>query len=261
MAGMIEKDGRTLTTMEDWLIYAGPKNEIQWKDDRSAKESARAWVTAAPSIPSEIESILCSHADIDAFQEWRAEPEAQVRFDSFRGEPSNIDVLLVGLDHSGSLVVAVEAKADEPFGSTVRETLAKARSRFESNPRSKGVARVEQLLKGLFGVKPTELDSLLDLRYQLLTVSAAALAEAERRSARRAVVLIHEFITSATSDQKHDSNMRDLVQFVWRLSGRRDSLRPGALIGPFSVPGTPIVRSDISLYFGKAIVKRRGKGS
>jgi hypothetical protein len=88
MAGMIKKNGRTLTSMEDWLIYAGPKSKIQWKDDRSAKESARAWVTAAPSIPSEIESTLCSHADIDAFHEWRAEPEAQVRFDLFRGEPS-----------------------------------------------------------------------------------------------------------------------------------------------------------------------------
>ena len=217
-------------------------------------ESAKSWLVAAPSIPAEIAQTLSSHPDIWPICDWCAEPEAKVRFDKFPGEPANVDVLLVGRDKNGPIVVPVEAKADEPFGQTVGETLSAARSRLKRNPRSKGVARIEQLLEALFGATTSQCD-ILDLRYQLLTLTAAAMAEAERQSAQRAVVMIHEFVTPLTNKAKRASNAHDLDQFVAKISRQPGTtLKPGALQGPFTVPGKPIVKANISLYFGKAVV-------
>ena len=198
MCGVIEKNGQRLSTLEEWEKDAAPKRKVHWKDGRSAKESAQSWLAAVPSIPSEIAKTLRSHHDIGTFRDWCAEPEAKVRFDKFRGEPANVDVLLVGRDKTGPIVVAVEAKADELFGQTVNETLSAARLRLENKPQSKGVERIEQLCEMLFGAKPNQTE-ILELRYQLLTLTAAAMAEAERQSAKRAVVMIHEFKTPLTT--------------------------------------------------------------
>ena len=257
--GSVEKNGRRLLTLEEWRAHAPPKGKDRhWKDGRSAKESAKSWLAAAPSIPVEIAETLSSHHEIGSLCEWRAEPEARVRFDKFPGEPSNLDILLVGRDENGPIVVAVEAKADEPFGLKVSKRLSDARSWLQANPRprSNRVKRIEQLLAALFGATTAQAD-VLDLRYQLITLTAAAIAEAERQSAQRAVVMIHEFVTTATSYKKHASNARDLDRFVTRLSGRQVRLGSGILQGPFRVPGNPIVKAKISLFFGKARVNKR----
>ena len=254
--GTVEKDGQRLSTLEAWFVHAPPKGgRRHWRDGRSAKESAKAWLAAAPVLPAEIAATLSSHLDIGTLGDWRAEPEAEVPIDEFHGPP-NVDVLLVGRDRSGPVVVAVEAKADEPFSETVGETLEVARSRLAGNPRSKGVARIERLLAALFAAATDDRD-VLDLRYQLLTVTAAAMAEAQRRSAQRAVVMVHEFATPLTNDEKRTSNARDLNRFVARIAGRRGRLEPGRLGGPFEVPGKPVVNAGISLYFGKAVVDKR----
>ena len=252
--GVIEKNGRRLSTLEAWHDLAGPRGgDLHWKDGRSAKESARSWLAAAPALPAEIGATLSSHRDIGTLRDWCAEPAAQVRIDEFRGPPS-VDVLLVGSDGNGPVVVAVEAKADEPLGGTVGETLEDARSRLDGNPRSKGVARIKRLLAALFGTAMDDRD-VLELRYRLLTVTAAAMAEAERQSAQRAVVVVHEFATDRTTDEKRTSNARDLDRFVARFAGRRGRLEPGKLVGPY-LRG---VDARVSLYFGKAVVdKRRG---
>ncbi|MDE0191692.1 MAG: hypothetical protein OXQ90_10085 [Gammaproteobacteria bacterium] len=41
--GYVHKRNRRLTSIDDW-----PKREVHWKDGRSARECARAWI-AAPS--------------------------------------------------------------------------------------------------------------------------------------------------------------------------------------------------------------------
>ena len=180
IGGVIEKNGRRLSTLDEWRKYAPPQGgDRHWKDGRSAKESAKSWLAAAPLIPAEIADTLSSHNDIGTLCDWRAEPEKEIPFDDFNG-PANIDVLLTGRDENGSIVVAVEAKADESFGQIVEKTLSAARSRLKNNPRSNGVTRIEQLLAAIFGAVTDQTD-ILELRYQLLTVTAAAMAEAKRQ--------------------------------------------------------------------------------
>ena len=242
--GVILKSGRRLTTLDEWHCYAPPKDKRKhWKDGRSAKESARVWLDSAPDLPSEISDVLYSCNDVGPLRAWYAEPEAKVRFDEFRGEPPNIDVLLIGHDEYGPIVVAVEAKADETFGTTIEKTLSDANARLETKPESKGVARIQQLTE-LFGL--TLERDVLKLRYQLMTITAAVLAEAERRAAQRAIVIIHEFVTPLTITEKQARNGRDLDRFMERLFGQKVSLRHGMLMGPFESSRGPV------LYFGKA---------
>lgn len=238
--------------MEDWERYAGPKKSTQWKDGRSAKEVARAWLSAQGSLPAEVTAAIASNPHLGHISSWEAEPEALQPFDKF-GEPRNCDLAIYANDQYGPFLIAVEAKADEPFGQTVGKALTAAVKTLAQNPCSNGVARIEQLLKALIGHGLHEEPSLGSLRYQLLTATAGALCTAERAKIKRAVFFVHEFVTDVTTDEKHAINAADLSNFVSRLSnGSMQTVEPGCVYGPFVIPGAPLVSSGVELFIGKA---------
>lgn len=249
----ISKNGIALTSLSAWETYAGPKSSNQWVDGRSAKEVARAWIEGGgTNFPEEVSSALTSHKAFGLVQAWQAEPEAKLPFDNFAGEPRNSDLVIYAQDLHGPFLIAVEAKADEPFGETVAETLAAAVDRYLENNRSNGVARIEQLATALLGPRQTDDPPLKDVRYQLLTACAGTLCEAERCGYSRALMLIHEFVTNKTSDDKHIRNAADLGTFVRRLShGSVTTVRSGGIYGPFAVPGAPLLSDRVALFVGK----------
>jgi hypothetical protein len=255
----IMKDGLPITSLEDWFARAGPKSPGHWKDGRSAKETARAWLgTGSFSLPQEVESLLADSPHFGPPLTWSAEPEAKLRFDTFAGEPRNSDLLVVASDTHGDYVIAVEAKADEPFGETVAAARANAAKRKAENPRSNGLLRIEQLEVALLGPKREGQAEFDSLRYQLLTATAGALAEAQRRGVNRAVMLVHEFVTDETTDDRHAANAVDLDRFVLRLSGGTHlSVHEGEMAGPFAVPGQPRFAAGIQLFIGKVVRRMR----
>jgi hypothetical protein len=227
---------------------------------RSALETARAWLAAEPpGLPPEVEALLASHPDFGPVEAWAAEPEAQVPFDGFSG-PANLDLLLRAQDRMGEFVMAVEGKADESFAGTLGGTFSAALERKLASPNSKGVARIEQLAQALlYPQSGRGLPRVGDLRYQLLTASAAALAEAERQGAGRAVVVVHEFRMEFTAEENLARNQRDLDRFLTRISrGEVTESGTGRLNGPFRVPGTPLFGTVAALYVGKAVREMRG---
>ena len=128
-SGVIEKDGRRLTTLEEWHSYTPPKRKLHWKDGRSAKENARLWLSAAPDLPSGIvELLLRASGSVGTLRSWSAEPEAKVSFDAVEREPANLDGLVQAKDKNGPVVIGVEAKADEPFGSPTHSRRSGAKS-------------------------------------------------------------------------------------------------------------------------------------
>ncbi len=162
-------------------------------------------------------------------------------------------------DAVGSLVIAVEAKADEPFGATLAETSRAASKRKAENPRSKGLDRLERLAETVLGVPSDELTGIGTLRYQLLTATAAAVAEAQRQSVSRAVLLIHEFVTEQTLDEKHERNAADLDAFVRHISGGvTEGVEAGTVCGPFELPGVRESGSGVGFYVGKGVRNLRG---
>ena len=246
------KGDRRLVTLEDWRVYAGPKRAVHWKDGRSAKESARSWLNATPDLPLEIADLLRRSFAIETLHSWRAEPESLVHFDSYGG-PANVDVLLAGEDKAGPLVIAVEAKADETFDDTVKNKLRDARKRKVEIPNSNGIARLEQLADR-FWLALHE-PEVMELRYQLLSLTAAALSEALRKSAERAMVIVHEFVTPLSVADKREKNARDLEHFLQTVFGCTDSFGPGRVVGPFEVERIP------KLYFGKAQTRVQNLGT
>ena len=234
-SGVIAKGARRLTTLEDWRRRAAPKGTGHWKNGRSAKENARLWLGAAPDLPSGIAKVLAACAGVGNLRSWSAEPEARVRFDAFGGEPANLDVLVQASDEYGPIVVGVEAKADETFGHTVEKTLLQARKRLMQNPGSKGVERIRQLA-AVFGLDLEQRETL-DLRYQLLTLTAATLAEARRQFADRAVIIVQEFVTPITNAENRARNARDLEEFLRTVLGHAGGIGPDTIAGPFAGDG------------------------
>ena len=239
---MIEKEERRLTALSDWLSHAPPKRRIHWKDGRSAKENARLWLDSAPDLPSGIADLLRATGSVGTLRSWSAEPEARVSFDAL-GEPANLDMLVQAEDENGSVVIGVEAKADETFGSTVKQTLVAAEKELSRNPRSKWVQRI----RGLATTFELDLDrhGIRELRYQLLTLTAATVAETRRQSAERAVVIVHDFVSGLAKAEKRVRNARDLDGFLEAVFGHTGFIRPGTIAGPFQIDGLR------TLYFGK----------
>jgi hypothetical protein len=251
---MIRKEGVIIDTLELWEARAGPRSEKHWADDRSAKESARAWLASddAPRIPSEILALLSTHGDFGEVKDWTAEPECLVAFDGHSG-PANIDVMVSAADDRGPFVIAVEAKADETFGALTDRVLSDAVERSLENPASRGVARAQELAHAILGPKREGAPALHQIRYQLLTATAAALSRAKADGADRAVLIVHEFRTRRTEPEKHATNERDLSRFLLRLGVEEPRrVAQGELLGPLRVPGGGRFRDPPSLYVGKA---------
>lgn len=232
-----------MTSVDDWHRFAPPKRKVHWKDGRSAKETARAWIAAAPRMPPDIERTIGAYPDVGPLLRWHADPEARVPIDPYRGEQPNIDLLVVAEDERGPVVVVIEAKADETFGCQLADQHRTAKAARASNCRSKALDRIEDLLDR-FHLNLGQ-DQVPLLRYQLFTAVAAALAEAERRSSDRALFVVHEFVTSLTRSDRRERNAADLDSFVSIALHSDTHVGDGEIAGPFLIQG-------LSLYLGKA---------
>ena len=96
-----------------------------------------------------------------------------------------------------------------------------------------------------------------EIRYQLLTGTAAALAMAKLHQAQVAVFVIHEFLFAGhVKEEKVKQNAQDLSRFVTRLTGGAiTSVPEGVLLGPLSLPSPESIWGGISLYLGKVVTQ------
>lgn len=252
----IVKNGREIRTVDQWFEFAPPKGGREhWVDGRSALECARAWCRDdGPVVPAELLDLLASNRDTTGAAIRSMTPEHKVRFDTFRGEPRNADIVALADHPAGLIAINIEAKADEPFDLRVHEVLGDLVKKIAADERTNGVTRIQQLASSLLPPAAPDTSSLGNLRYQLLTGLAGAVAFAIEQKASRAVFMVHEFVTDRTDDAKHEANARDLEVFVARLTaGGVRSLEPGKLLGPIGIPGRPLFKGVPAVYLGKAI--------
>jgi hypothetical protein len=256
----IEKDGNEIRCITDWEDFAPPKGkEKQWVKGRSAYELARTWCGAVTvSMPPELRALFDSRKETEGLEVDCVTPEQRIKFDPFGGEPRNADLAFVGRTATVTVAVTVEAKADEPFGETMARTLAAALAQLDKNPKSRGIARIEGLVKALFHPHIQGMPKLTDIRYQLITATAGTLAYALQNGANLAVLIVHEFITAKTQDERHAINRADYSAFLHRLSGEKALAdNPVGLLGPFKVPGKPLFESTPELFVGKVVTRLR----
>ena len=214
----ISKNGHPINSVDDWFDFAPPKKGMcHWKDGRSAKELAKAWFPAPGpiSIPGEFSALLNSSNALGNVSLREAWPEVMVRFDPFRGEPRNCDLLVRGVCDRGPVMTSVEAKADETFS----ETIGKSYDAAMKRPGSNAPERMRRLARAVLGA---DIGEVRDLRYQLLYGTAAALSVAQQHDATIAIFVVHEFITECTKEINHRKNGADLDDFVRNLSLSRN---------------------------------------
>lgn len=245
----IVRGSNEIRTLEEWRAAMPARlREKQWKEGRSAMELARAWVGGGSVVvPEEIERLLETNSEFSGTRLIEAYPEQEVRLDDFRGTSRNADLLIVGERAGEPVVISVEAKADESFGPAIGRYLEE-KERVEG---SNAPARIRQLSEAIFDAEPEEIG---DLRYQLLHGVAGTLIAAKKHKARRALFLVHEFL-SATDRMKVEANEADLKRFLERL-GWKGEFGADRIAGPFKVAGGGRVPSDVELFVGK--VQRGG---
>lgn len=212
-APVTSRRGDAITSIEDWGRLAGPASATHWKEGRSAYELARWWIEGDGE--EAVLALLREHFDSPHIH--TAVPEAQTAFDEWPGGTRNHDLLLACTDGTGPLVVGVEAKADETYGQTVAAYRAAAEKRPDSGESTNAPQRLEGLTRNLAGSTPDEDPALRPLRFQLFSALAGTIAAASAEGAKRAVLLIVELVTDATSEELRVANHADLAAFAKRV--------------------------------------------
>jgi len=164
----------------------------------------------------------------------------------------------------GRIAISIEAKADEPFGKTTREVLESAVRRIARDEPTNAVTRVQQLARSLFGNERSKRLPLGDIRYQLLTGIAGAIAFAREQEAKVAVFVVHEFVTDQARDEEHLRNMRDLNAMVERMThGGQIGVPCGKLNERIFYEGSPLFEEGVlpALYIAKVRRVTRSPGN
>jgi len=212
---------------ETWRQSRPPKEgDKQWVDGRSAKELAKYMTKSFPSLPHELEAVLCHFTSQDAELFWDAEHVTPL---PEKGEGRNHDAILFNKD----ILVTIEAKADEPLGNLVEEELASASVNK--------LQRISTLLTYLFkmGFK-----GYRKLRYQLITASVGTILEAEAKKLDQALLLVLVFKTNGNvEEEKLARNSSDIKAFL-------------EAVGAYDENSFKIIpnKSGIKLYFKEIVI-------
>lgn len=235
--------GQAITSVDEWLQYAPPKqNDRHWRDGRSAMALAKACLgNGVSELPVELRDLLRPLGVTSG--EFEGTPEARIPIDNLAGEPANVDLAVLLPSDAGVTALAVEAKADEPFGRTVGAVLRAGAERIAADEATNSVTRVQGLTALLLPPWREGLPHLGELRYQLLTGTAAAVGLAREHGACRAVFVVYELINKRhTTEPRQKRNRCDLDAFVKRLSdGAVEEVPRGELVGPFRIDGGEVV--------------------
>lgn len=214
---------KRLTKADDWQGLAGAD---KWVPTRSAYELAHSWQPAG-GLPPSIARAFGQGTD-DVLKGICLDyclVEKPVFLDT-NAAPSMTDLMAYARNANGDrVVVAVEGKADEPFGSPVwRWARGDARDvRLEDEVRATRCRRLKFLSTHLG--KPISTES--KLRYQLLHRTVSAVLEAQLHGAVAAVVVVHAFGSLCPE------NFSDFETFLSHLSSIRPV--PGFVVGPLQL--------------------------
>lgn len=230
---IIGRGCRVIGSVHEWGKYAPPTGGIdKFKDNKSAKEAAKAWVGRAgkPKPPTELVSLLNSRGETGKMRFGLTVPEARLRFDRYRGNTRNSDLAIFGKASGGDSFIAIEAKAHEPFGQTIEKAL---QSKTALKDGSNLPKRINTLSRLFFG-RPAERGKRVDneigqIQYQLLHGLAGTLFEAKEQGADQAIFVVHEFKPKSTSNGRSRQNANEAAfATFFKLLGI-DGIAPGKL--------------------------------
>ena len=235
-----------ILTMEDWLRICPPARGIlHWKDKRSAKELARFWVNKTNQ--SKFINFISEYFKSN-FEAIEAYPEYNTRFDSYPGNTRQNDLLITGKINNSSVVVSIEAKADESYGEIIGIQLKRAIDAKLKDNNSKSLNRIFDLWQSIGKLD----DQYFNYRYQLFYWIAGTLSEAQRRNCTKAICISQIFNSDTISKSKRLNNDADLNRFLSLLSNNKyPELSKNEIVGPSFVKGNNVIPNNVELYIGK----------
>jgi hypothetical protein len=243
------RGGKDIRTVRDWGRHAKPASKTHWKKGRSAMELARSWT--GDHGPEALRNLLDQVTGTAGFELNLGVPEAQTRFDRFRG-PRNHDLLLIGEAAGGKTVVSIEGKVDESFGQTLGGYQGAARRRIGRNEPTNALERLQGLTRAIAGWDAGAAPKRLELRYQLFSAVAGAVAAAVDEEADQAVLCIHELKTKRIDEEKRRQNDADLRKFVGVVFDESPRGDESWIVGPLKLHGgTERIPQRIPLYVAK----------
>lgn len=186
-----------------------------WKQGYSAKAVADSWFQAN-DVPPKVRSLLDQSPELRGAELIDAWLERCTDLCDKRGTATQTDLLAVLGVGDDLVIMAVEAKVAEGFDKPVSKWLGEGRE---------GKA---DRLQGLCELLGFQRDNVGDLRYQLFHRTAAAILEARRYRANKAVLMVHSFCENATG-------LGDFTAFFERMGVH--GCGKDALGGPVSVGG------------------------
>lgn len=216
---------------------------------RDVKELARAWT--GKRGPESLRVLLDQLTGTADFEPDYGVAGAQTSFDDFRGSRKH-DLLLVGEAAGGKTVVSIEAKVDGTFGQTVGEHVQTARRKIGRNEKTNSLDRLQALTQAIAGWDAGADPRRLELRYQLFTAVAGAVAAAVDEEADQAVLCIHEFDTKQAKSAKQEQNEADLRDFLGVVFDERSRREGSWIVGPLKLHGgSERIPNGIPLYVAK----------
>ena len=212
---VVDSQGQRISSLDQWRrrIFDGTSKIKHWKKGRSAYSLAEFTMDprkGALYLGKRISSVLSRDVTLE-----QATPEYLAKFDTYSGNPSNLDLGITGhvgrLNDRSSLFVGVEAKVDEPFGSILRSRYSSAMKIRNAGRNTNAPERVKGLLSKYFSVKDSPDSSrFAGIRYQLLTGTAGTVAAPGEVS----VFYILVFRTSMYDERKGSANQQDYERFM-----------------------------------------------
>lgn len=240
---IIGTDGVVITTEDGWRDHAPPQEDYHWEEYRSAMESCRAWLREGPAVPEELYAALKTRPETRLFGFGDVYPEFVARLDDFGGQHRNADIHAVARRGTTKMVLNVEAKADEKFGTVIGpyyDRTVKFNNDPETTRRSNVPTRIETLVQGVFG-RPLD-EKIKKLRYQLLFGLAAPVIYAHHAGVGLAVLVVHEFVSHTTTQANLSRNATDLKNFIEQVPGWQSvTFEEGKLLPPIRLPGWDVL--------------------
>ena len=199
-------DGIAITSTREWRKYAHPMNPtLQWKDCRSAKELAKSIFDNGTLVPK-ITSVL-ERFNIRVPEEMHGIPEKGTKLPWGRSGERKHDLFLK--DKDSSIVIGIEAKADESFDESVKNKRENAKKNADEGLNMS--KRLDGVLNYLYNDNPPR--DKEDLMYQLLSATAGVILEAEEHNIKQACVLFLVFNSDKLSETKKNKNEADWRKF------------------------------------------------
>lgn len=248
--------GEPLDSVGAWKQAMPARVRDRW--DKSAREIAESWAPQG-AMPPEVVELLAQRDELADLAIGYARPEGTTAIDRYRGGDRSHDLLLAGTSAAGTVVIGVEAKADEPFDVPVARYRERGLAKRAGGENTNAPERLAGLIDCLFPAATRDPAAIDALGYQLLSGAVGVLAEAQKRDAALGVLLVQEF-GPGYGKRKVAGNAEVLESFVDQLPGAatpRVTTPGGWLAGPFACPGNGFIEQPVPLLVGKVRSRRR----